>query len=94
MVVEAGPGRTVCGMVLADMAERSDVRMVPLLAQTGEQEVNGSQALGQLWQYHLPVQWPDLPITPARFSRLPPYPLPCGGMKSSLSPKRWRTPAY
>lgn len=75
VVVEAGPGRTVCGMVLADMAERSDVRMVPLLAQTGEQEVNGySQALGQLWQYHLPVQWPDLPITPARFSRLPPYP--------------------
>ncbi len=75
VVIEAGPGRTVCGMVLADMAERSDIRMVPLLAQTGELEVNGfSQALGLLWQYHVPLLWPDLPITPARFSRLPPYP--------------------
>ncbi|RYZ80394.1 MAG: hypothetical protein EOO68_37445, partial [Moraxellaceae bacterium] len=75
VVIEAGPGRTVSGMVLSDLMERSDLRVVPLLAQFGEQEVNGfSQALGLLWQYQLPIEWPDLPITPARFSRLPPYP--------------------
>ncbi|HEY6529491.1 MAG TPA: amino acid adenylation domain-containing protein [Cellvibrionaceae bacterium] len=75
VVIEAGPGRTVSGMVLSDFFERSDLRVVPLLAQFGDQEVSGfSQALGLLWQYQLPLQWPELPITPAGFSRLPPYP--------------------
>lgn len=75
VVIEAGPGRSVCGMVLSDLGQRSDVRRVPLLTQFGDLEVNGfSQALGLLWQYQLPLTWPHLPITPSAFTRLPPYP--------------------
>jgi amino acid adenylation domain-containing protein len=75
VVVECGPQRTLGGMLAQTLPDKADLRHVSLLPTPGQDDCFGfSQALGRLWQWHLPIDWPIEPSRRLGFNHLPSYP--------------------
>ncbi|HWV14492.1 MAG TPA: amino acid adenylation domain-containing protein [Cellvibrio sp.] len=77
LVIECGPQRTVAGMVLQTLSEKTDLHLVHLLSAAGEsgRELSSfSQAIGQLWELGLELQWPTAELNRQCFKDLPNYP--------------------
>ncbi len=77
LVIECGPQRTVSGMMLQTLPEKSDLHLIHLLSaagQSGKELVGFSQSLGDIWALGVDVQWPATRINRNAFKFLPPYP--------------------
>lgn len=77
MVLECGPRSTVCGMVMQNLDEKSDLALIPLLPEAGQPEremPSFSQGLGQAWSAGLTIDWPCGAPNPALRPRMPCYP--------------------
>jgi amino acid adenylation domain-containing protein len=77
LVIECGPQRTVSGMMLQTLPEKSDLHLIHLLSaagQSGKELVGFSQSLGDIWAVGVDVQWPATRINRNAFKFLPPYP--------------------
>ncbi len=77
LVIECGPQRTVSGMMLQTLPEKSDLQLIHLLSAAGQASkelVGFSQSLGDIWALGVEVQWPTTRINRNAFKFLPPYP--------------------
>lgn len=77
LVIECGPQRTVSGMMLQTLPEKSDLHLIHLLSaagQSGKELVGFSQSLGDIWALGVEVQWPTARVNRNAFKFLPPYP--------------------
>lgn len=77
LVIECGPQRTVSGMILQTLPEKSDLHLIHLFSTAGQAEkelVGFSQALGDIWSLGVDLQWPCARINRNQFKFLPPYP--------------------
>lgn len=77
LVIECGPQRTVCGMILQTLPEKIDLHLVHLFSAAGQsaKELTGfSHSLGDIWSLGVDVQWPSVRINRNPFKFLPPYP--------------------
>ncbi|MDO3722400.1 amino acid adenylation domain-containing protein [Marinobacter sp. chi1] len=77
VVLECGPQGTVCGMAMQNLAEKSDVVFVPLVAEAGDDEkelASFSTGLGKAWCAGVDVDWPCGEFPPSLRSSLPQYP--------------------
>lgn len=77
LVIECGPQRTVSGMILQTLSEKTDLHLVHLLGaagQSGSELASFSQALGNLWELGLELYWPAADLNRAPFKNLPLYP--------------------
>ncbi|MEX2475929.1 amino acid adenylation domain-containing protein [Marinobacter sp.] len=77
LMIECGPQGTVCGMVMQTLAEKSDLSLIPLLADAGQADAeiaSFSRGLGQTWCAGQAINWPTGAPNPALNARLPGYP--------------------
>jgi glutamate-1-semialdehyde aminotransferase/malonyl CoA-acyl carrier protein transacylase/acyl carrier protein len=77
LVIECGPQRTVAGMVLQTLTEKADLHLLHLLSaagQSGKELASFSQAVGNLWELGLELQWPAAELNRQQFKNLPNYP--------------------
>ncbi|MES2825862.1 MAG: amino acid adenylation domain-containing protein [Pseudomonadota bacterium] len=77
LVIECGPQRTVAGMVLQTLTNKTDLHVLHLLGaagQAGSELVSFSQALGNLWELGIDVQWPTAELNRQVLKGLPNYP--------------------
>lgn len=77
LVIECGPQRTVSGMILQTLTEKTDLHLVHLLGaagQSGLELTSFSQAIGNLWELGVELYWPAADLNRAPFKDLPLYP--------------------
>ncbi|MET0356361.1 MAG: amino acid adenylation domain-containing protein, partial [Cellvibrio sp.] len=77
LVIECGPQRTVAGMVLQTLTDKTDLHLLHLLSAPGQADlelVNYSQSIGRLWELGVDVQWPSAELNRRLFTGLPNYP--------------------
>lgn len=77
LVIECGPQRTVAGMVLQTLTEKTDLHLVHLLSaagQTGKELISFSQAIGNLWELGVELHWPAAELNRQLLRGLPNYP--------------------
>ncbi|MES2673086.1 MAG: amino acid adenylation domain-containing protein [Pseudomonadota bacterium] len=77
LVIECGPQRTVAGMVLQTLTDKTDLHVLHLLGAAGQARgelVSFSQTLGNLWELGVDVQWPTAELNRQLLKGLPNYP--------------------
>ena len=77
LVIECGPQRTVAGMVLQTLTEKTDLHLVHLLStagQTGKELTSFSQAIGNLWELGVELHWPAAELNRQLLRGVPNYP--------------------
>ncbi|QSP93689.1 amino acid adenylation domain-containing protein [Marinobacter salinisoli] len=77
VLLECGPQSTVCGMVMQNLCDKSDIRLAPLVSGAGDNEKeleSFSEGLGKAWCAGIELDWPCSAPSPALRPRLPPYP--------------------
>lgn len=63
LIIEAGPRKTMAGLCLQNLAEKSDYRIVSLLPEAGSvsnELANFRSALGQIWEANMDIDWAPL----------------------------------
>lgn len=77
VLLECGPQSTVAGMVMQTLDEKSDLALIPLLADAGQPDAETasfSRGLGLAWCRGVAIDWPCGGGDSALRSRLPGYP--------------------
>ncbi|WP_286219876.1 polyketide synthase [Marinobacter apostichopi] len=77
VLMECGPQGTVCGMVLQNLSNKSDLALVTLAADAGDlnkEVLSFADGLGKAWCSGVAVDWPCGTSSPELRAKLPGYP--------------------